>query len=168
MQPSKLTPVIIAAAIMTFISLFPFLNFINLLCCAGVIGGGFAGAAYYAKQLSNSGGMIQFKDGAMIGALSGLLAAMIIVVFTTLITIISAQNPIPEMQKILDSYGLPIPPEYDKILQKISDEYDRNGFSITVTLVNLAAYLTTYPLFGGIGGIIASSVYGKRKETAGN
>jgi hypothetical protein len=168
MQVSKLTPVVIAAGIMTFISLFPFLNLINLLCCAGIIGGGYAGAAYYAKQLSNSGGKIEFKDGAMIGILSGLLSAMIVVVFTTLITIISSQNPVPEMQKILDSYGLPIPPEYDSILKKISDEYDRNGFSITITLVNLAAYLITYPLFGGIGGVIAASVYGKRKESSDN
>lgn len=163
MQPSKFTPIIISTGLMTFISLFPFLNLVNFLCCAGIIGGGFAGAAYYAKQLSKTGSRVIFKDGAMIGLLSGFLSALIVVVFTTLITMITAQNPIPEVEKMFETYGYPLPPEAQKMLQKISDEYSRSGFSITLTLVNLGAYIVTFPLFGAVGGMIASAVYGKRK-----
>ena len=165
MQASKFTPIIIATAIMTIISVFPFLNLINVLCCAGVIAGGFAGAAYYAKQLSKSGSLILFKDGAMIGVLSGLLSALLVVLFTTIITMLSSHNPVPDIYKMFDTYGYPLPPEAEKMLKQISDEYNKSGFSITITLVNLAVYIIAYPVFGAAGGIIASTVYGKRKVT---
>jgi hypothetical protein len=163
MQPSKFTPIIISTVLMTFISLFPFLNLINFLCCAGILGGGFAGAAYYARQLTKTESKIMFKDGAMIGLLSGFLSALIVVVFTTLITMITSQNPIPEVEKMFETYGYPLPPEAQKMLQKISEEYSRNGFSITLTLANLGIYIVTFPLFGALGGMIAAAVYGKRK-----
>jgi hypothetical protein len=163
MQPSKFTPIIISTVLMTFISLFPFLNLINFLCCAGILGGGFAGAAYYAKQLSKIESRIMFKDGAMIGLLSGFLSALIVVLFTTLITMVTAQNPIPEVEKIFSTYGFTLPPDAQKMMQKISDEYSRSGFSITLTLFNLGAYIVTFPLFGALGGMIATAVYGKRK-----
>ena len=163
-QPNKLTPVLIGTAVMTLISVFPFLNLINLFCCAGIIIGGFAGTAFYAKQLEKSGGVIQFKDGMAIGLLSGLLTAIIVVVINTLITMISSQNPVPEIYKMMDSMGIAIPPEAESFLRKISDEYSKNGFSITLTIVNFVMNLIFYPLFGFVGGIIASSLFSRKRN----
>ncbi|HEY3251177.1 MAG TPA: hypothetical protein VGK25_08670 [Ignavibacteria bacterium] len=147
---------------MTLISVFPILNLLNLLCCAGIILGGFAGSAFYAKQLEKAGGLIQFKDGAAIGILSGLLSALLVVIITTLITLISATNPVPEIYKLIEQYGYGLPPEAEKMLQRISNEYNEHGFSITITLFTLIIDIINYPLFGFLGGIIASSIYGKR------
>jgi hypothetical protein len=135
-QPSKFTPVIISSAIIIIISLFPFLNFINLLCCAGVIFGGAAGTAFYNSRLKNAGMQIQYKDGAAIGVLSGIISALIVVIGTTLMSILVNQNPIPEVYKMLDSQGITMPPEVEKFLQQISDEYSRQGFSITLNTGN--------------------------------
>jgi hypothetical protein len=166
MQPSKFTPVIISSVVIIVISLFPFLNFINLLCCAGVILGGAAGTAYYHNQLSKTGGMIQYKDGVAIGVLSGIISALIVVIGTTLMTMIVRQNPIPEIYKIVDSQGFQIPPEADKFLQQISEEYAKNGFSITLTLISLAADLISYPIFSTIGGMLTVAIYTKRRNAA--
>lgn len=162
-HPSKFTPIIIGTAVTTLISVFPILNLLNLLCCAGIILGGFAGSAYYAKQLEKAGEIIQFKDGAAIGILSGVLSALLVVIITTLITLISSTNPIPEIFKLADQYGFSIPPEAEKMLQRVSDEYSEHGFSITITLFTLIVDIFIYPLFGFLGGIIAASIYSKRK-----
>jgi hypothetical protein len=164
MQPSKFTPVIVSTVVIVVVSLFPFLNFINLLCCAGVMLGGAAGTAYYHNQLSKTGGMIQYKDGVAIGVLSGIISALIVVIGTTLMTMIVSQNPIPEIYKFIDSQGFKIPPEADKFLQQISEEYAKNGFSITLTLISLVVDLITYPIFSAIGGMITVAIYTKRRD----
>lgn len=164
-QPNKFTPIIISTVIMTVISLFPVLNLINLLCCAGIIIGAYAGTAFYAKRLSESGSFIRAKDGAAIGILSGILTALFVVGITTIISMLTSTNPIPEMYKIIDNFGYQLPPEAENMLRKISDEYSKHGFSITITLINLAADLIFYPLFGALGGIIAANVYIKKSKT---
>jgi hypothetical protein len=163
-QPSKFTPIIISTAIMTVLSVFPVLSLINLLCCAGIIIGAFAGTSYYAKKLNEAGSLIQFKDGAAIGLFSGLLTALLVTILNTLIMMLSPQNPIPEIYKLIDKFGYTLPPEAEKMLQKVSGEYSKHGFSITIVGINFLMDLIFYPLFGFLGGIIASSVYGKKKD----
>ncbi len=165
-QPSKFTPVIISSTIIIIISLFPFLNFINLLCCAGVIIGGAAGTAYYNNQLKKTGGQIQYKDGVAIGVLSGIISALIVVIGTTIMTMLVKENPIPEVYRMIDVQGLNIPPEIDKFLQQISDEYSKRGFSITLTLVTLVVDLISFPIFSAIGGMLAVQIFGKKKNAA--
>ena len=163
MHASKFTPVIISTIIITIISVFPFLNFINLLCCAGVMLGVVAGTGYYNNQLKKSGENIQFKDGASIGILSGILSALLVIILTTIISIAMKQNPIPTLYNIIDKQGFHLPPDVEILLQKISDEYSKSGFSITLTIANLVLYIITYPVFGLLGGIIGVSIFGRRK-----
>src|SRR5512146_163355 len=158
-MPSKFTPVIISSLVITIISLFPFINFINLLCCAGVVIGGAAGTAYYNSRLKSVGGQIQYKDAAAIGILSGIISALIVVIGTTFMTMLIKQNPIPELYKVLDTEGINIPLEAEKFLQRISEEYSKQGFSITLTLISLGADLITYPIFSTIGGMIAVAIF---------
>jgi membrane protein insertase Oxa1/YidC/SpoIIIJ len=76
------------------------------------------------------------------------------------------QNPIPDVYRMLDMQGLNIPPEIDKFLQQISDEYSKRGFSITLTLVTLVVDLISYPIFSTIGGMLAVQLFGKKKNAA--
>lgn len=163
-HPNKLTPVLISSIIIIIISLFPFLNFVNVLCCAGVIFGGAAGTYFYINQLKKAGETVQYRDGAAIGILSGIVSAIVVVIFTTLMTMVINQNPIPEIYSIFDKQGIIIPPEAEKFMQKISGEYSKNGFSITLTLITLAADLISYPLFSAAGGILAVTIFGRRKD----
>jgi len=165
-HPNKLAPVLISSIIIIIISLFPFLNFVNMLCCAGVIFGGAAGTFFYINQLKKIGEFVQYKDGAAIGILSGIVSALVVVIFTTLLTMIIHQNPIPEIFSIFDKQGIILPPEAEKFMQKISGEYSKNGFSITLTLMTLAADIISYPLFSAIGGMLAVTVFGKRRDAS--
>jgi hypothetical protein len=164
MHASKFTPIIISTVIITAISVFPFLNFINLLCCTGVIIGVIVGTGYYNSQLKKSGEVIQFKDGAAIGILSGILSAILVVIITTMISLVLKQNPIPTLYNIIDKQGFQLPPDVEKLLNKISDEYSKSGFSITLTIANLVMYILIYPLFGLLGGLIGVSIFRRKKN----
>ena len=74
------------------------------------------------------------------------------------------QNPIPEVYKIFDQQGFNLPPKADQFLRKISDEYSKNGFSITLTLVTLITDVVIYPLFGAIGGLLTAAAIGKKRR----
>jgi hypothetical protein len=162
-QPNKFVPIIISSVIIIVVSLFPLLNLINLVCCAGVILGVIAGTAYYNNQLKRARMLLQYKDGVAIGILSGIISAIVVVAVTTLITMVFKENPIPELYKILDSQGISLPPSAEQMLQKISDEYSKFGFSITLTLLSLVLDIVIYPIFGAIGGLIAVSIFTRRR-----
>ncbi len=164
-NPSKFTPVIISSFVMVFISLFPILNLINVLCCAGIIIGGASGTWYYAKQLEKEGQFIHNKDGIMIGLLAGIISAIIYVIFSTIIVMLSKQNPVEMVYQLTQQYGFNIPPESEKILKTVNDEYIRNGFSTIMIGVELFSRIVTHCIFGPIGGLLAASILNKRRNS---
>ena len=52
----------------------------------------------------------------------------------------------------------------EKMLKGISEEYNKNGYSLTMTLVQLGIYIITYPLFAAIGGMLTVTIYNKRSK----
>lgn len=163
-HPSKFTPIIISTFVMLFISLFPILNLINVLCCAGIIIGGAAGTWYYARELEKAGQFITNKDGIMIGLLSGMISAILYVILSTIIVMLSKQNPVELVYKMVQEYGVAIPPESEKMLQTVNDEYSRNGFSTIMIGVELFSRIVSHCIFGPIGGLLVASIINKRRN----
>lgn len=75
----NMTDALISAAIggvaITLLTMVPILNLINILCCLGIMLGGFAGTIFYQSRNS-----IDVKKGALIGLFSGLVGGVIIAV----------------------------------------------------------------------------------------
>jgi hypothetical protein len=163
-QPGQFTAVLIATFIMVFMSLFPVINIINLICCAGIILGGAAGTFFYARQLEKNGMMIQNKDGMMIGLLAGIISAIVYVILSTLIIMITKQNPVEMIYKVTDQYGFQLPPESEKMLKTIYDEYNRQGFSFITVAADLVTRIIAHCIFGPVGGLIAASIFNKRRN----
>jgi hypothetical protein len=163
-HPSKFTPVIISSFVMIFLSLFPVLNLLNLLCCAGIIIGGAAGTWYYAKQLEKIGEFIQNKDGIMIGLLAGIISAIIYVIFSTIIIMISKQNPVEMVYQLSQQYGFNFPPESERMLRTVRDEYSQNGFSVIMIGVELFSRIVSHCIFGPLGGLLTASILNKRRN----
>jgi hypothetical protein len=163
-QPSQFTAVIIATFIMVFISLFPVLNLLNMICCAGIILGGAAGTFYYARQLEKNGMFIQNKDGVMIGLLAGIISAILCVIISTLIYMILRFNPVEDVYKMSDQFGFKMPPESEKMLRGIFEEYNQKGFSTFMIGIELLTRIVTHCIFGPVGGLIAASIFNKRRN----
>ncbi|NOS83657.1 MAG: hypothetical protein HOP31_00825 [Ignavibacteria bacterium] len=164
-HPSKFTPVLISSFLMVFISIFPVLNMLNLLCCAGIILGGAAGTWYYARQLEKAGQFIQNKDGIMIGLLAGIISAIVYVILSTMILMFSKQNPVELVYKMTEQWGFSIPPESEKMLRTVYDEYNKNGFSTIMIGVELFSRIVSHCIFGPIGGLLVASLLNKRRKT---
>jgi len=161
-QPNRLTPVIYGTFVMTMISVMPLLNFINLFFCAGIIIGGVAGVIFYNKQLSGTDMKLTSKDGVMIGILSGILSGILVSGLNFLFMMMSKHNPVDEALKIMNGFALP--PEVMQQMNKFSEEFDKYGFSPTISIVSLFSNLVIYPLFGMLGAILAVSIINKRKK----
>jgi len=161
-QPNRLTPVIYGTFVMTMISVMPLLNFINLFFCAGIIIGGVAGVIFYNKQLSGTDMKLTSKDGVMIGILSGILSGILVSGLNFLFMMMSKHNPVDEALKIMNGFALP--PEVMQQMNKFSEEFDKYGFSPTISIVSLFSNLVIYPLFGMLGAILAVSVINKKKN----
>ena len=150
---------------MVFISIFPVLNILNLLCCAGIIMGGAAGTWYYARQLEKAGQFIQNKDGIMIGLLAGIISAIVYVIYSTTIMMIAKQNPVELVYKMTEQWGFSIPPESEKMLRTVYEDYQKNGFSPIMIGVELFSRIVSHCIFGPIGGLLVASILNKRRKT---
>jgi len=163
-SPNKLKPVLFGTLIITFISTMPFLNIVNIFFCGGVIFGGYIATLNYYKQCVSTGFAVSNKDSIMIGVLSGFLSAIIVSAVSLLVTMFSGVNPVIESQEILNSVFKDIPPEVQTEMNKISDEYTKFGFSRLVAVFTLITNLITFPIFSGLGGILALAISRKRNK----
>lgn len=161
-SPNKLKAVIVAAGVMTFLSVTPLVSMINMLCCAGVILGAAAGVYTYNKEVVNFGRVLEIKDGVMIGILGGIITAIIYTGFFLAIQLFSEGNMFTDMSADLEKFGFPISPEYYSVMDHFNDETREYGFSPTLTGITLLLNLIIYPLFGAIGGLLTSNLLRKK------
>jgi hypothetical protein len=161
-QPNRMIPVIYGTFVMTSISVLPFINFINLFFCSGIILGGIAGVFIYNKQLSGTTIKLTSKDGVMIGILCGILSGILVSSFNFIFMLISKHNPIDEMSSVLKDFSLP--PEVMVQMNKFSDEFNNYGFSPTISIVSLFSNLIIYPLFGMIGAVLGVAIINKKNQ----
>lgn len=164
-QPGQMTAVVIATVVMVIMSLFPVLNLINLICCAGIILGGASGTYYYARQLEKQGMTIRNKDGIMIGLLAGIISAILYVILSTLFLMVTKQNPVEMIYKMSDQYGFQWPPESERMLQQVFEEYRTKGFSLMMIGMELFSRIVTHCIFGAVGGLIVASIFNKRRNS---
>jgi hypothetical protein len=161
-QPNRMIPVIYGTFVMTSISILPFINFINLFFCSGIILGGIAGVFIYNKQLAGTDVKLTSKDGVMIGILCGILSGILVSSFNFIFMLISKHNPIDETMLLLKDFSLP--PEVTVQMNKFSDEFNQYGFSPTISVVSLFSNLIIYPLFGMLGAVLGVSIIKKKNQ----
>ena len=162
-SPNKLVPVIIGTLVITFLSVMPLVNLINIICCAGVILGGLIGVNSYIKQCKIVDYETSYKDAVIIGLLSGLLSALIVSTVNLLITLFTKENPASLAMDYADKF--PGFPESAKTeLEKISQEYIQYGISPTIAVASLIANIITYPLFSMVGALIGMGIFQSSKR----
>ena len=161
-QPNRMIPVLYGTFVMTMISVLPFINFINIFFCAGIIFGGIAGVMSYNRQLQGTQIELTSKDGVMIGILCGILSGILVSSFNFAFMLMTKHNPVDESLALLKDISLP--PEVMVQMNKFSDEFNKYGFSPTISIVSLISNLIIYPLFGMIGAILGVSIIKKRNQ----
>jgi hypothetical protein len=144
--------ILIAGAAIGLLGSLPVLNLANCILCIWVWLGG-ALAVYIYRRLQAGQDIPTVKQGAGLGALSGLAGAF----FGAIIFALGSSITIPIMNKIAS-------------LAEVGDMPFGGldaGSILGSTLIFLLIDAVLYPAFGAIGGAIAASLYQKKAQPQG-
>ena len=158
-KPDKIIPALYGGVIMALISAVPFVNFLNCLCCAGVMLGGFLGVFFYKNNFTPDTPPFTSGDCLAVGALSGVIGAVIGTILSIASLMLFGNIMGEYMMRMLQNMNLNIPPEaWDAMEESMS-----SGFTLFTIMIQLMSGLVIDTLFGMIGGLIGYSIYKPKK-----
>jgi hypothetical protein len=149
---SVLLTILIAGFAIAIFGSLPILNLINCVLCIWVWLGG-ALAVFVYRKLQGGQELLTVKQGAGLGALSGLVGALVGAVIFAL----GSSLTIPLMNKLATMMDMG-----DQLFGDMG-----SGSVLGSTLVFLVIDLVLYPAFGAIGGAITASLVQKKAQPQG-
>ena len=162
--PSKLVPVLVGAGAMTATAVIPLVSLVNCLCCAGLMGGAVLGVWFYKKNYPPD---IPFTvgQGAIIGTLSGLLAAPVTAmieavqlgVFSSDFTM-TFQTQMEEAMSNMEMSGSD--PATAEQVRQILESFMGSPMLVIVTV--FAVTIVVFVAFGALGGLIGGNIFKTR------
>jgi hypothetical protein len=150
-RPEFLVPALTGGAIAGVLSGVPLLN---CLCCLWVIGGAALSAYFLAK---NQGGILTSGDGAIVGALSGIVAAVV----NSLVGIpLRAVNA-----RIIQDLLARFPQFMEDVPQGWDSWFDQAlmPFSVPMFLFGLFISAAVFAAVGALGGVIGASLFARKR-----
>jgi hypothetical protein len=158
-KPDKLIPALYGGVIMALISAIPFINFINCLCCAGVMLGGFFAVFFYKNNFTPDTPPYTSGECMGVGALAGVFGAIIGTILSVAFLALFGNITGQYMMEILQNSGLDIPTEAFNAME----EGMSAGMTMGSVVIQLLSGLVIDTIFGMLGGLIGYSVYKPKK-----
>jgi hypothetical protein len=153
---NKVKPALIGGVVLGLLSVIPFVSAVNVCCCLWAILGGMLATYLYVK---NSPTPATAGDGAILGALAGLIGAVISLILG--IPIAYAMGP--TMRNLLVSLiERADPRQADMIRQQI----EASGDAIGPVIINALILGVLLFVFAIIGGLLGVPLFEKRKSGA--
>jgi hypothetical protein len=158
-KPDKFFPALYGGVIMGVLSAIPILNFVNCLCCAGILLGGFMAVYFYNKQLTTEMDAMTSSDALGLGALAGVFGAIASTILGGLIFLAFGNVAGEMILKMLQSSSVlnNMPPE---ARSQMENSMAQGGFSV----LNVVFSFVFCVLFGLLGGLIGYAVFRKRDD----
>ena len=156
-KPEYLRPALIAGAIAGVLSGLPFVSAGNCLCCLWIVGGAALAVNLLAKRM---GGVLTSGDGAIVGALTGIVAAVV----DTLMSIPLRPFNMELAQRVMgkvSELGYDMPSNLDGFLDGGAGVLSPGWF-----LLGLFLTAAVFTVVGVLGGIIGVSLFGHKKHQA--
>ncbi len=162
-KPSKLMPALYGGIIIGLLSGIPFISFINCLCCAGVMIGGFLAVFFYKKDLPQDAPPLTNNDALALGALAGLFGALfsniISAGFMFTVGNVAAGVMYDFVVSMYDKMGM-----LDKMPPEALDDMKSQMYQDSISPMNVLSSFIILPLFGLLGGLIGYAVYKPKAE----
>jgi len=160
-KPDKLIPAVYGGAIMALISAIPFINFVNCLCCAGVMLGGFLAVFFYKNNFPPDSTLTYTSGDCMgVGALAGVFGAVFGTILSFAVMALFGNFWIEYLLEMMRSFNVDIPSEAMEAMEQSMSA----GISAFSIIFQLIANLIIDTLFGLVGGLIGYSVYKPKKS----
>jgi Family of unknown function (DUF5518) len=150
---NKLKPALIGGVLLGLLSVIPFVNSLNVCCCLWAILGGMLASYLYVK---NSPTPATPGDGAMLGALAGVIGAAISLVLG--IPISYAMGP--TMRNLLLGLVENLDRQQAELMRR---QLEASGDSIVPVIINALILAVLLFIFSVIGGLIGTALFEKRK-----
>ncbi len=160
--PDNFNSVLIGAGVIFVIGIVPFVSLING-CCLGMLLGGGVAVWHYANQYNLS---LTSGEGFKLGALAGLLGGLAgLVMGYVLLALFDYQPGADEIKKLILNLAESDPATKAQIEESFREQSE-NALSISNIAIGTATTVIIYPLFAGLGGIIAASAFKKGSPQA--
>ena len=149
---NKMKPALIGGVVLGLLSVIPVLNLGNFCCCLWALLGGLLASNLYIK---NSPVPAKTGDGAILGALAGLVGAVIVVVIGIPISIVAGGLTRGLLLKIVESVN---PSQAEAIRAQLEA-----GSTIAGEIINGLILAVLVVIFSTIGGWLGVPIFEKRK-----
>ncbi|MCX6571576.1 MAG: hypothetical protein NT006_09210 [Candidatus Aminicenantes bacterium] len=156
-KPEYLRPALIAGAIAGVLSGLPFVSAGNCLCCLWIVGGAALAVNLLAKS---AGGVLTSGDGAIVGALTGIVAAIVNALMAIPLRPFNMELARRVMGKVSE-LGTDMPSNLNGFLDSGSGILSPGWF-----LLSLFLSAAVFTIVGVLGGIIGVSLFAKKKRQA--
>ena len=150
---NKIKPALIGGVILGLLSAIPFVNFVNLCCCAWAILGGLLASYLYVK---NSATPANAGDGAVIGAIAGAIGAVIYLVIGIPLALLSGAAMREMMIKLMAN----VDPRQAEMFRT---QMEAQGESVSGVIIQSFIGALLLIVFAVVGGLIGVAVFEKRK-----
>jgi hypothetical protein len=151
-MPSRTQSILIGGLVAGILST-SVLGLINILCCAGVIIGAVVGVWHYTEEHQLT---IPSAQGALIGALCGVVGAIVAGVLNQLLVAIGLDFASAMQESVVRSLGMSV----DQLEQmRQMQEAQEGGFAMI--LLGSLFYAVLFSIFGAVGGAIGASTFQK-------
>jgi len=159
-KPDKLMPSLYGGLLIATIWSVPGLNFLNCLCCAGVLLGGFLSVILYQKNISPEMEQLTREDCTSLGVYTGIIASVAGMIIQFLIQMIFGDIAIDVMMKLAERMKVDFPPE----IYQMIEEARQQGPNIIGSI--LAMFITIIPntLFAFLGALIGWNVFKPKQQ----
>jgi hypothetical protein len=151
-RPEYLVPALIAGVGAGILSGIPF---VNCLCCLWIIGGAVLAAHLLAK---NSPGPLTAGDGAIVGTLTGIVAAVVDSLMSLPLRRVNEEF----LRRVTDSlsqFANQMPSWWQDFVQRRATA----GVSPAMFLLGLFISAAIFAVLGVLGGVIGVSVFGRKR-----
>ena len=154
-QPDKIMPSLYGGLLIATLWAVPGLNFINCLCCAGVLLGGFLSVVLYQKNIPTDAAPMVMRDCIQLGIYSGIIASLAAVGIQIIVTLVFGNVAIDLMMQLVNKMNVELPPEFYQLIEQAKEEEpDLIGFILAVLF-----YIVPNTLFSVLGALIGWNVF---------
>jgi hypothetical protein len=150
---NKLKPALFGGVVVGLLSVIPFVSALNVCCCLWAILGGMLATYLYVK---NSPTPATAADGAVLGALAGLVGALISIILGIPISMAMG----PTMRNMLIGMIERVDPRQAEVLRM---QFEATGSAIGPVIINALILAALLFVFSIIGGLLGVPIFEKRK-----
>ncbi len=154
-KPDKLMPSLYGGLLIATVWSVPGLNFLNCLCCAGVLLGGFLAVLLYQKDITTDMEPLSQDDCKNIGVYTGIIASVAGAIIQFIIQLVFGDIAIDLMVKLAERMQVDFPPE----LYQMIEEAKQQGPNIFGSIIAMFVTIIPNTLFAFLGALIGWKVF---------